>query len=78
MFAIFPVVITVNNLARWMFNQKLYDQAFILAEILCRELCKNTSYSLSADRVRLFCRYLYRLHYSDRRNIYLFMQKPTI
>ncbi|KAF7667734.1 hypothetical protein LDENG_00051570 [Lucifuga dentata] len=44
-------VIAVSNLACWLYNQRLYDQAFTLAEILCRELCKNCPVSLSVDRL---------------------------
>ncbi|XP_076013098.1 separin [Genypterus blacodes] len=44
-------VIAVSNLACWLFNRKLYDQAFTLAEILCREICRTPSFSLSADRL---------------------------
>ncbi|XP_056156403.1 separin [Lampris incognitus] len=43
-------VTAVNNLACWLYNRKLYDQAFTLTEIVCRELCKNCPTSVSMDR----------------------------
>ncbi|KAM6980765.1 separin [Aplochiton taeniatus] len=39
----------VSNLVCGLYNRRLYDQAFTLAEILCRELRKNTSASLTVD-----------------------------
>ncbi|XP_055365258.1 separin isoform X2 [Betta splendens] len=48
-------VITVSNLACGLYNQRLYDQAFTLVEIVCRDLCKSCPVSLSVDRLnRLF------------------------
>ncbi|MED6245045.1 hypothetical protein ATANTOWER_030245, partial [Ataeniobius toweri] len=48
-------VIIVSNLACCMFNRRLYEQAFTLVEIICRDLCKNITSPLSADRVnRIF------------------------
>ncbi|XP_041639099.1 separin [Cheilinus undulatus] len=48
-------VIVVNNLACGLNNQRLYNQAFTLVEILCKDLCKNVPVSLSVDRLsRLF------------------------
>lgn len=48
----FLVVIAVSNLACGLFNRRLYDQAFTLVEILCKDLCRNRPVSLSVDRVR--------------------------
>lgn len=45
------VVIAVSNLACGLYNRRLYDQAFTLVEILCKDLCKNCPASLSVDRV---------------------------
>lgn len=45
------LVIAVSNLACGLYNRRLYDKAFILVEILCRDLCKNCPASLSVDRV---------------------------
>ncbi|KAF3689764.1 Separin [Channa argus] len=48
-------VITVSNLACGLYNQRLYDQAFMLIEILCKDFLKNCPTSLSIDRLsRLF------------------------
>ncbi|XP_044033677.1 separin isoform X2 [Siniperca chuatsi] len=44
-------VIAVSNLACGLYNRRLYDQAFTLVEILCRDLCKNCPVSLSVDRL---------------------------
>ncbi|XP_040891017.1 separin isoform X2 [Toxotes jaculatrix] len=44
-------VIAVSNLACGLYNRRLYDQAFTLVEILCRDLCKNCPSSLSVDRL---------------------------
>lgn len=44
-------VITVSNLACGLFNRRLYDQAFSLVEILCKDLCRNLPISLSVERV---------------------------
>ncbi|KAL7408511.1 hypothetical protein ABVT39_024602 [Epinephelus coioides] len=44
-------VIAVSNLACGFYNRRLYDQAFTLVEILCRDLCKNCPASLSVDRL---------------------------
>lgn len=44
-------VVAVSNLACGLYNRRLYDQAFTLVEILCRDLCKNCPISLSVDRV---------------------------
>lgn len=44
-------VVAVSNLACGLYNRRLYDQAFTLVEILCRDLCKNCPVSLSVDRV---------------------------
>ncbi|KAI3370171.1 hypothetical protein L3Q82_024954, partial [Scortum barcoo] len=44
-------VIAVSNLACGLYNRRLYDQAFTLVEILCRDLCKNCPASLSVDRL---------------------------
>uniref|UniRef100_UPI0037E95384 separin n=1 Tax=Semicossyphus pulcher TaxID=241346 RepID=UPI0037E95384 len=44
-------VIAVSNLACGLYNHRLYDQAFTLVEILCRDLCKNVPVSLSVDRL---------------------------
>ncbi|XP_026161906.1 separin isoform X2 [Mastacembelus armatus] len=44
-------VVGVSNLACGLYNQRLYDQAFTLVEIICRNLCKNCPVSLSADRL---------------------------
>nr|XP_046239902.1 separin isoform X2 [Scatophagus argus] len=44
-------VIAVSNLACGLYNRRLYDQAFTLVEILCRDLCKSCPVSLSVDRL---------------------------
>ncbi|XP_023279429.1 separin isoform X2 [Seriola lalandi dorsalis] len=44
-------VIAVSNLVCGLYNRRLYDQAFTLVEILCRDLCKNCPVSLSVDRL---------------------------
>ncbi|XP_068449511.1 separin isoform X2 [Clinocottus analis] len=44
-------VIAVSNLASAFYNRRLYDQAFTLVEIICRDLCKNCPASLSVDRL---------------------------
>lgn len=44
-------VVAVSNLACGLYNRRLYEQAFILLEILCKELCKKSASSLSADRL---------------------------
>ncbi|XP_044204007.1 separin [Thunnus albacares] len=44
-------VIAVSNLACGLYNRRLYDQAFMLVEILCKDLCKNCPVSLSVDRL---------------------------
>ncbi|XP_034537905.1 separin [Notolabrus celidotus] len=44
-------VISVSNLACGLYNQRLYDQAFSLVEILCIDLCKSVPASLSVDRL---------------------------
>lgn len=44
-------VIAVSNLACGLYNRRLYDQAFTLVEIVCKDLCKNCPVSLSVDRV---------------------------
>ncbi|KAK9529134.1 hypothetical protein VZT92_013248 [Zoarces viviparus] len=44
-------VIALSNLSCGFFNRHLYDQAFTLVEILCRDLCKNCPVSLSVDRL---------------------------
>uniref|UniRef100_A0A3Q4MVM5 separase n=1 Tax=Neolamprologus brichardi TaxID=32507 RepID=A0A3Q4MVM5_NEOBR len=43
--------IAVSNLACGLYNRRLYEKAFILVEILCRDLCKNCPASLSVDRL---------------------------
>lgn len=45
------VVVAVSNLACGLYNRRLYDQAFKLVEILCRDLGNNCPVSLSVDRV---------------------------
>ncbi|XP_034726032.1 separin [Etheostoma cragini] len=44
-------VVAVSNLACGFYNRRLYDQAFTLVEILCRDLCRNCPISLSVDRL---------------------------
>ncbi|XP_029948057.1 separin [Salarias fasciatus] len=44
-------VVAVSNLACWLYNNRLYDQAFSLVEILCRDLVKNRPGFLSVDRL---------------------------
>ncbi|KAM6928107.1 separin [Xenentodon cancila] len=44
-------VVAVSNFACGLYNRRLYDQAFKLVEILCRDLCKNCPISLSVDRL---------------------------
>ncbi|XP_054639816.1 separin [Dunckerocampus dactyliophorus] len=43
--------IAVSNLASGLYNQRLYDQAFTLVEILCHHISKNSLASLSVDRL---------------------------
>lgn len=47
-------VIAVSNLACGLFNRRLYDQAFSLVEILCKDLCRTCPMSLSVERVSFF------------------------
>lgn len=44
-------VVAVSNLACGLYNRRLYEQAFILLEILCKDLSKKHLSSLSADRL---------------------------
>ncbi|XP_072307616.1 separin [Eucyclogobius newberryi] len=44
-------VVAVSNLACGLYNRRLYEPAFVLLEILCKDLCRNTPASLSADRL---------------------------
>nr|XP_020448836.1 separin [Monopterus albus] len=44
-------VMAVSNIACRLYNQRLYEQAFTLVEILCRNLSKNCPVSLSVDRL---------------------------
>ncbi|XP_056886667.1 separin isoform X2 [Takifugu flavidus] len=44
-------VIAVSNLACGLFNRRLYDQAFSLVEILCKDLCRTCPMSLSVERL---------------------------
>ncbi|KAM8917809.1 separin isoform 2-T2 [Spinachia spinachia] len=44
-------VIAVSNLSCGFYNRRLYDQAFTLVEIICRDLCKSCPASLSVDRL---------------------------
>ncbi|KAM8868553.1 separin [Synchiropus picturatus] len=44
-------VISVSNMVCGLYNQRLYEQAFTLVEILCRDLLKNGTASLSVDRL---------------------------
>ncbi|XP_034442068.1 separin [Hippoglossus hippoglossus] len=44
-------VIAVSNLVCGLYNRRLYDQAFTLVEILCKDLCKSCPVSLSVDRL---------------------------
>uniref|UniRef100_A0A3Q3JR04 separase n=1 Tax=Monopterus albus TaxID=43700 RepID=A0A3Q3JR04_MONAL len=44
------VVMAVSNIACRLYNQRLYEQAFTLVEILCRNLSKNCPVSLSLSR----------------------------
>ncbi|KAM4741332.1 separin [Anableps anableps] len=44
-------VVAVSNLACCMYNRRLYEQAFTLVEIICKDLCRNWPSSLSADRL---------------------------
>ncbi|XP_068171684.1 separin isoform X2 [Antennarius striatus] len=44
-------VIAVSNLVCALYNRRLYDQAFMLVEILCKDLCKSCPVSLSVDRL---------------------------
>ncbi|XP_006807618.1 separin [Neolamprologus brichardi] len=48
---VIKAVIAVSNLACGLYNRRLYEKAFILVEILCRDLCKNCPASLSVDRL---------------------------
>ncbi|XP_030585374.1 separin [Archocentrus centrarchus] len=48
---VIKAVIAVSNLACGLYNRRLYDKAFILVEILCKDLCKNCPPSLSVDRL---------------------------
>lgn len=51
---VLSTVIAVSNLACGLFNRRLYDQAFSLVEILCKDLCRNCPKSLSVERVSFF------------------------
>ncbi|XP_072238399.1 separin [Leuresthes tenuis] len=44
-------VIALSNLTCGLYNRRLYDQALMLVEILCKDLCKNRPVSLSVDRL---------------------------
>ncbi|XP_069011126.1 separin [Embiotoca jacksoni] len=44
-------VVAVSNLACGLYNRRLYEQAFRLVEILCRDLCKKWLIPLSVDRL---------------------------
>ncbi|CAL9704114.1 unnamed protein product [Knipowitschia caucasica] len=44
-------VVAVSNLACGLYNRRLYEQAFVLLEILCTDLCRNTPASITADRL---------------------------
>ncbi|XP_076870727.1 separin [Brachyhypopomus gauderio] len=44
-------VCAVNNVVYELFNRKLYEEAFRLAEIVCQELSKDCPASLPVDRV---------------------------
>ncbi|XP_017271200.1 separin [Kryptolebias marmoratus] len=44
-------VIAVSNLVCGLYNRRLYEQAFTLVEIICRDLCKNRPVSLPVDRL---------------------------
>lgn len=41
----------LSSLVCCMYNRRLYEQAFTLIEIVCRDLCKKFPCSLSADKV---------------------------
>lgn len=47
-------VVAVSNLACGLYNRRLYDRAFTLVEMLCKDLCKNRPVLLSVDRVCSF------------------------
>ncbi len=51
MITVCVAVVAVSNLACGLYNRRLYDQAFTLVEIICKDLCKNCPVSLSVDRV---------------------------
>ncbi|XP_007566156.1 separin [Poecilia formosa] len=44
-------VVAVSNLACCMFNRRLYEQAFTLVEIVCKDLIRKWPNTLSADRL---------------------------
>ncbi|XP_062853099.1 separin [Trichomycterus rosablanca] len=44
-------VCAVNNVVYELFNRKLYEEAFGLAEIICQELCKDCPASFPMDRL---------------------------
>ncbi|TKS71578.1 Separin [Collichthys lucidus] len=44
-------VVAVSNLACGLYNRRLYDQAFTLVEILCRDLSRSCPASLSVERL---------------------------
>ena len=59
-------VIAVSNLVCGLYNRRLYDQAFTLVEILCKDLHKNCPVSLSVDRVNSLIMFLiyYASHFT--------------
>lgn len=44
-------VVAVSNMVCGLYNRHLYDQAFTIVEILCKDLCQKHAVSLSVDRV---------------------------
>uniref|UniRef100_A0A8C7X1K1 Extra spindle pole bodies like 1, separase n=1 Tax=Oryzias sinensis TaxID=183150 RepID=A0A8C7X1K1_9TELE len=44
-------VVAVSNMACGLYNRHLYDQAFTIVEILCKDLCQKHAVSLSVDRL---------------------------
>ncbi|XP_004068615.1 separin [Oryzias latipes] len=44
-------VVAVSNMVCGLYNRHLYDQAFTIVEILCKDLCQKHAVSLSVDRL---------------------------
>lgn len=54
----FFAVVAVSNFACGLYNRRLYEQAFTLAETLCKSYLKQGRTLLSVDRVRSLCAHM--------------------